>query len=192
MRRVPFLLALVLVLVGCATQEGDPVAGDPPRGTNAPAETVTVTVTAEAEPAESEPQAEATTETPSGSDYPAFGETYQWSDGIAVTIGPATPFTPSAAAAGAGTGAHVMFDVTVVNGTSANYEPAIFSVSMQSGNTEASQVFDVDPELGGAPSTVLLPGREVTFKIGFAVADPADLVMEVQPGFEYDPAIFTS
>ena len=56
-----------------------------PRGTNTPTVTVTVTATAE-----DEPPADATTapptDSPTDSGYSAFGESYQWSDGLAITI----------------------------------------------------------------------------------------------------------
>lgn len=68
----------------------------------------------------------------------------------------------------------------------------MFDASAQSGNVEASQVFDSAQGMEGTPSTTLLPGRESVSTIVFAVTDPDDLVVEVTPGCEYDPAIFTS
>jgi hypothetical protein len=34
--------------------------------------------------------------------------------------------------------------------------------------------------------------HEASFNLGFGVADPDDIVLEISPGFEYDNAIFTS
>lgn len=192
MRRalLPVLLAL---LVGCSTPGADSTAGDPPRGTNAPTVTVTVTADPEVEPAPEATTREPTPEptTPS-STYSAFGDTYAWTDGVSVTIGPPTTFEPSEFAVVGGAAAHVSFAITIVNGSAAQYEPGQFSLSAQSGNVEAERVFDSEQDILGSPSTVLLPGREVAFTIGFGVADPSDIVMQVRPGFQYDPAIFTS
>jgi hypothetical protein len=79
-----------------------------------------------------------------------------------------------------------------VNGTDANFDATLFLTTMQSGNVEASQVYDFEQNVGGAPSTTLLPGREAVFKIAFGVSNPADLVMEVAPSFEHEAAIFTT
>jgi hypothetical protein len=73
-----------------------------------------------------------------------------------------------------------------------NYDPATFSASVQSGSTEEDQVYDSANGIGGTPSTILLPGRESVFRMASGGTDPADLVMEVTPGFEYESAIFTS
>jgi len=81
--------------------------------------------------------------------------------------------------------------VRIVNGTSENWDPSLFYATLQSGNQEASQVYD-SGQLGDSPSTSLLPGREVQFQIAFGVNDPADLVLEVAPDFTYKNVIFHS
>lgn len=121
-----------------------------------------------------------------------FGQTYTWEDNVSVTISEPTPFQPSSSAAADEAAAYLAFDVTVVNGSDDVYETSMFGTSAQSGNTEADEVFDTAQGFDGAPSTKLLPGREATFKIGYGVSTPSDIVMEVSPGFEYQAAIFTS
>ena len=37
-----------------------------------------------------------------------------------------------------------------------------------------------------------LSDRDATFAVGFGVADPADVVLEISPGFDYDSALFAS
>ena len=82
--------------------------------------------------------------------------------------------------------------VTIKNGTGANYDPAIFHASIQSGDEAGQAVFDSAQGIESAPQTALLPGKSVNFKLAFGVKDPNDLVLQVQPGFEYKPALFTS
>ncbi len=53
-------------------------------------------------------------------------------------------------------------------------------------------MFDSDRGLNGSPSTKLLNGRESTFRLGYNVAAPQDLVLELTPGFEYDSVIFAT
>lgn len=121
----------------------------------------------------------------------AFGETVTYEDGLSLTVGRPAPFSPSDVAAGAeGFSAAVRFSVDIVNGTTANIEPGQFSATVQSATVEGSEVFEGD--LIGPTSTVLLPGRGAIFSIGFAVQDPADLVMEVDPGCGHDAATFAT
>ncbi|WP_146176492.1 hypothetical protein [Rhodococcus sp. OK519] len=113
-------------------------------------------------------------------------------NGVAVAVSQPAPFVPSASAAGYEAGGQaVIFTIAVVNGSQENYDPTLFTTSLQSGNREASQIFDSAKNLGGTPSTVVLPGREAEFQVAYAVSDPTDLVVEVSPRFEYRDAIFT-
>ena len=145
--------------------------------------------------ATSTPATESTGSTASaeaGGDIGLFGQTYQWSDGLEVTVSAPEPFTPSETAAVDEAPAFVRFTITIANNTSATFEPTLFTVGVQSGDREGSQVFDSANGLTGTPSTAVLVGRQSTFEVGFGVQDPADIVMEVTPGFDYAPAFFTT
>ena len=85
----------------------------------------------------------------------------------------------------------VVFDVRVVNKTGKPWDPSLISATIQSSNQEGSQVYD-SGSLGEDPSTELLNGREVKFKIAFGVHEPKDLVLATAPDFAHDSAIFTS
>lgn len=174
------VVAAALALTGCTASAG--TTSNPPAGDNRP-EPVAEEDTTEEEPAE----------VPAAPVNPKFGESYEWEDGLVVTVSAPTPFTPSEYAyVGEGSPAYLLFTVTVVNGSEVNYDPTLFFNTLQSGNAEAEAIFDSDNGLSLPPQTALLPGREATFNIGFGVADPNDLVMEVTPGFEYDSVIYTN
>lgn len=170
MKKIMLAAAIITLVTGCASTEGD--AGEATTGSNRPASATP------AEEAPSEEPAEPVDENL------AFGDTFTYKDGLSVTVSAPKPFTPSESAccikAGSGQKA-LLFTVTLVNGTSANFDPGAFSTTVQSKNVEAESIFDTD--IMGAPSTTLLPGREASFKIAYAVADPADLVLEVSPDF---------
>jgi hypothetical protein len=51
------------------------------------------------------------------------------------------------------------------------YEPALFTVSLQSGDTEAEQAFDTAKGLEGGPTTKALDGRQAKFDVGFGGGD---------------------
>lgn len=170
---------LSLALIGCAPETGE--VGEARQGSNRPADD-----SAEVQEPEVE---EAEVEEPEQSSELAFGETFTYENGLSVTVSAPEPFTPSdVSAGGENFSAHVRFNVTVVNGTDERYEPLMFSTSLQSANQEGDAVFDNGLE--GAPTTVLLPGREATFPVGYGVANPEDLVLEVSPGFEYESIVY--
>lgn len=182
------ILATVLIAatatLGACTSAG-PATDEAPVGVNRP----TTTAPAAETPA---PAAETPTPTPTDDGTAKFGKTYTWTDGLSVTVTTPKAYKPGEYAAGADQfKSSVVFTVTVVNKTGKPYDPSIFMLSMQSGNEEASQIFDSQNNLGGSPSTKILNGREAKFKAAFNVANPKDLVLEVTPGFEYDSVIFT-
>lgn len=192
MKRAALSLAAVL-LTACGGTTG--TADDTPAaGTNRPAETASAEPESaepeSAEPESAEPEASPTEEETGPL---TFGETTTYEDGLEVTVGAPKPFKASETAAGAeGFPAAVAFDVVIVNGTGANFDPSLFSTTLQSANTEGSEVYDSEQNVGGSPSTTLLPGREAKFRIAYAVQDPADLVLEVSPSFEHNAALFTN
>jgi hypothetical protein len=79
-----------------------------------------------------------------------------------------------------------------VNGSAENYEASIFNVTVQSTNVEGEFVADSAQGLTGPPSTVLLPGREAVFDLGYGINDAEDIVMEVRAGFEYESVVYVS
>lgn len=189
-------LMLALALAGCGG--GSPSDEALERGSNAPTETTEVTP----EAPETTPTPEATTETPTTPPEPespedagfaTWGQTWTWDDGLTATISAPEEFTPSEwSAGGEGAAAHVAFTIIVVNGTAAPFDPAMMMVTAQSGNTEASEVYDTENGFGGSPMTTVLPGRETSYKVGFGVSDPNDIVLEFTPSWDHDASIWTS
>ena len=121
-----------------------------------------------------------------------FGQVYTWDDGLEVTVAAGVPFTPSEYAVSTPSPAYLSFTITISNKTGKAYDPTLFNVSAQSGGKEAESIYDSDNGLTGSPTTTVLDGRDATFAVGFGVADPADVVLEISPGFDYDSALFAS
>lgn len=126
------------------------------------------------------------------SDRARFGETYEWTNGLQVSVSAPTPFTPGEYAAAEAAAAYLSFTVTVVNNTGGLYDPSLLFTSVQSGSRDGDQVFDSANGFNGSPGTGLLNGRTLTFVLGYGVSDPADTVLEVTPGFDYEAAYFTT
>jgi hypothetical protein len=120
--------------------------------------------------------------TESGVPEPAtleFGKSYTWDDGVRVTVGKPTKFEPSAYAVVEKSKRYLKFTVTVVNKSDKPIDLGLTYISVQSKNEQAHDVFDSGSDLRGPPTTKVLKGRESQFEVGFGVADPKDVVMEI-------------
>jgi hypothetical protein len=119
---------------------------------------------------------------PTESEVPAtlkFGKPYTWDDGVRVTVGKPTKFEPSAYAVVEKSKRYLKFTVTVVNKSGKPIDLGLTYISVQSNNEQAHDVFDSGSGLRGPPTTKLPKGRESQFEVGFGVADPKDVVMEI-------------
>ena len=120
---------------------------------------------------------------------PKFGETVTF-DGLSVGVSAPEAFSPSQYAFGADQATNVKFTVTLTNTGSEGYDPVLTFISASSGQQEATQIFD--ETLMGAPTTTILPGQAVSYQVGFSVADPAQIVLDVTGGFDYETVTYTS
>lgn len=177
--RLAAALSVIALTLGCASTSGS-ANEDPPSGTNADS----------SEAAAAEEPSEEPTEEDSG--VIAFGESYTYEDGLTVTLSPPAPFKPSYKEVVTGDGQPIQFEVTIVNNTGAPFDPSGVYTTVQSGNEEGEELFDTEAGLDGSPTTTLLDGRESKFKIGYAVKDPADLVLQMTPSYDYEDVIYTS
>jgi hypothetical protein len=175
-------LAATVALAGCASTiktTNKPSVAAPSQGVNHPSDTATSdTPTPTPSPTQAGPK--------------KFGQRYTYDNGLVVTVAAPVAFTPGEYASKDPAAAYVILQFTVINGTGKNYDPSVFQATVQSANVEASTVYDTEANLGGSPQTMILPRRESTFKMAFGVRNPKDLVVQVTPSFDYDPAIFTS
>jgi len=119
----------------------------------------------------------------------AFGDTFTYDDGVAVTVSAPEAYTPGEYSSGADQAASVVFTVTIENGTDANFEPMPYETAT-SGGVEASKVYDSDIE--SSPTTVVPAGQTITYRIVFSVADADQIVFQMSPSFDYDDVVFTS
>ena len=122
----------------------------------------------------------------------AFGEIASW-DGVDVTITAPKPFEPSEWAAGAETYPNsVAVDITLTNTGNAPLDPSMSYLTASSGGAEASEIFDTDNGADGSPMTSILPGKSVTWTAALNVSDPADVVIEFTPDFDFESVLFVT
>lgn len=153
----------------------------------------------------SQPEAEATKPAPSDtitppsfapepepevkpSDNLAFGEAATYEDGLSISVSSPAPYTPDQYAAGADFATSLSFTITITNGTGENLDAFAYT-TITSGGQAGSQVFDGNTTY---PSGVILPGQTLSWVENWSVADPNSIVLSIQPGFDYDEAIFTN
>jgi hypothetical protein len=109
----------------------------------------------------------------------AFGKGYTWHDGVRMTVGKPKKFRPSKWAVLEKSKVYVKFTVSVVNKSKKPIDLGLTYISVQSRNKEADQLFDSMSGLKGPPDKKVSKGKASEFEVGFGVADPADLAMEI-------------
>jgi len=135
------------------------------------------------------------TDTTDDTDHPeaAFGDAFEYRNGVTVRVDPAGDVTPSEwAITGEGFNAHKLFEVTITNGSDEAYSPYEFTSSVLSGGVAGEEIYDSEQGLEGSPMIdTLLPGKSVTFKTAYSVMDPEDIAFMAATGFEYRTVTFS-
>lgn len=122
-----------------------------------------------------------------------FGETFTYEDGLALTVSAPEPYTPGEYAFGAEQAANVLLTVTIVNGTTENFDPTLAYPSVSSAGVEGDDIIDSDAGLNLAPQTAVPAGQTITWQVAFSVADAAQMVLEISPSpFDYESVVYTS
>lgn len=192
MKRTTITIASItaaLALTACGPTTAGSSSDDEPRGTNTTSSDYTRDAIEDEDEVEDFDVDTADESMPTN----AFGETFTYEDGISVHVSEPEAFTPSEwAAGGESHDQHARFTVRVVNKSGAPFDASGAYPSVASGAGEGDEVFDMDSGLAGPPETALLPGRESSWKVGFGVDDPADLVVQVAPSWDHEAAIFTT
>jgi hypothetical protein len=197
MRLAPGTLALLIASLcsACLATPDDNLDDNPSAGANRPTTTApTATVPTASVPTATVP----TASVPTASARPeqetlAFGKAYTWDDGVTLTVGKPKSFRPSEYAAAEKGKQYLKFTVTVVNKSDQPVDLGLTYISVQSKNKEADEVFDSGSGLKGPPDTKVLKGRDSDFYIGFGVADPKDVVMEIALHGDFvPPSLFYS
>ena len=120
-----------------------------------------------------------------------LGETFTWEDGTTARIEAPQSFQKSEwAAGGEGYSNTISFKVTVTNGSDVPLDASFTSPNVTSGEREGDEIFD--DEVGGGPTSDILPGRTVTFTVAYGVDDPADIVAEFAPTLDHQAAYWTT
>jgi hypothetical protein len=189
MRKLTTLTITTLTLLGLAACTSDPEIVDNPPTTQAQDAGVTAGDTTDSGDTD-----DTTTEDEDAAPTVAtanFGKTgYQYQDGLRVDISEGTEFTPSEWAAADDADLYLKYAVTITNDTDQTFDPSGFYTTLASGGAEMSEVFDDGLE---APSTPVMPGKAVTFNIGYPILDPDDVTMNVSvEPFERVDVLFTN
>jgi hypothetical protein len=173
-------LLIALLCGACMATPGDGLydnhpASDPPTSQRPPS---SATPTPQTPATSQRPPSAVPSESPQ-QEMLRFGRSYTWDDGVTVTVGKPQRFTPSEFAVVKKSRRYVKFTVTVVNKSKKPIDLGLTYISVQSDNEEADHVFDFPTGLQGPPDAKVRKGSESQFHVGFGVADPKDMIMEV-------------
>jgi hypothetical protein len=120
----------------------------------------------------------------------AFGDTVTFEDGSTLVVEAPIKFRPKGfAAGGEAFPAHVKYKATFTNNTDEVFDPGLTDGSVSSAGVEGDSVYQDGLD---APDNPVLPGKSVTWWMGYGVQDPADTQLTVRLGFlDYEDVIFT-
>lgn len=195
LRLTTLTVAAAFALTGCAgTIPGDPSEDTTSTSSSSSEDLVDTNPEADAAedaPADEEPVEDSPTEDPVADYQVTFDETFEWEDGTKATISKPVNYTPSTyAAGGEGYQHHVKMTVKIVNDSSLPLDASFTSPNVTSGEREGDEIFD--DNVGGGPTSSILPGRTVSFDVAYGVDDPADVVAEFSPTWDHDYAYWSN
>jgi len=114
-----------------------------------------------------------------------LGQSFTYDDGLEVRVSEPRRFQPEDTSSNFPM--YLKFKVTVINASDQPYKPIDFSSSMSSDGAEGSAVYDSDMM---PPQTTVLPGKRVSFWIGYGVTTDKSLTVQVQPTYGHEQAVF--
>jgi hypothetical protein len=119
-----------------------------------------------------------------------FGQTVKFDDGSTLRVTKPVEFSPDEyAMTGEKRPEYVKFKATFTNRTKKIYDPSMTSASASAAGEEGESVYQSGL---GTPDNKVLPGKSVSWWMGYGVRSQKDLQLEVDIGsLDYDTVIFT-
>lgn len=120
-----------------------------------------------------------------------YGHAHTYGDGLEVAVNAPARYEPSTNATGAEQGIPVKLQVVVTNRTDEPFRPNTMVVTATSAGQPATAIWDPDHGVSLTGPDVSVPsGATASFNIAFAVAEPGDVRLEVQPAlYGYGPMV---
>jgi len=119
-----------------------------------------------------------------------FGQTVKFRDGSTLTVGkPVTFKRDQFAMGGEKQKVSLKFKATFKNNTDEVFDPTLTTAAASAAGEEGESIFQEGLD---APDNKVLPGKSVTWWMGYGVPSQKDLQLEVNVGFlDYGTVIFT-
>ena len=122
-----------------------------------------------------------------------FGETFTWSDGLAVVVSAPSPVPlPARTHTTKEWAAYQAHTVSVTNGSDTPFDPSVIVIEGVDSAGSLEQIFDAESGWSGAPSQRVAPDQTAEFTVAFGANDPASAVVTVSAAVHRDVARFSS
>jgi hypothetical protein len=120
-----------------------------------------------------------------------FGQSIKFDDGATLKVGAPVKFTPDKyAITGEKHPVYLKFKCTFTNKTKEIFDPSLTTASASADGEEGESVYQNGLD---APDNKVLPGRSVTWWMGYGLKSQKQLQLEVNIGFlDHDSVIFTN
>jgi len=123
-----------------------------------------------------------------------FGKPLKYPDGMRIKLSEPEQFDPPPGAyIDATMPYYVKFTVSITNGSVRRFDPILMSISVASGETQGSPLYDVSNGLSVTQDTVIPPGDVRSWVVAFGVTDVDDITAQVSLNdLVHDDALFTA
>jgi hypothetical protein len=123
-----------------------------------------------------------------------FDTPVEYEDGVTMSVSTPVVYEPPASAYGHDQTVAVIIEFTIGNGSDVLLDP-LADAEITSGGVSADLIIDLEtPGLEAvAPGGAILPGKSMTWKQAFSIADVDDVVVQISPHlYDYEELFFTA
>lgn len=118
-----------------------------------------------------------------------FGDSYNWPDGLSVSVLPAETYEPSDSALVQKDASYVSVEFVLTNTSDSGKDISIYT-EMKVGDNSADKLFDIANGVEGPPTVTLSSNETVKWTEVYSASISDDLNLSIRPTYTADDAVF--